>query len=70
MYAIVTDGLCWWIQGDEGRVNEEPWDDLLEAQETGIALLEGGKTVDVESYYVDHGDGQGPDWDDPRPLPE
>lgn len=68
MYAIVTDGTFWWIQGDEGRVNEQPRINRRAARNEALAMQDDGKEVDTDSFYVQDNDEDGPDWDHPVPL--
>lgn len=68
MYAIVTDGTYWWVQGDEGRVSEQPWTNRRVARDELLAMQEDGKEVDSLWYYTQTDEDEGPDWDDPLPL--
>ena len=70
MYAIVADKdlESFWIQGDEGRVNESLFGSLLDALDAAHAMRAGGADVDCGSYYVDSGDG--PNWDWPYSISE
>jgi len=69
MYAIVHDPASgdWWVQGDEGRVNDPPFDGIGSALRSIFALAQDGHAVDMKRYYI-HDPNHGPDWDNPQPI--
>ncbi len=66
MYSIIHDSESdtWWVEGDEGRVNEQPFDTLNDAMRYAFALGQDGKKIDLTRYY-EHDPNHGPDWDNP-----
>ena len=62
-YAIVTDWEYWWIDGDEGPVNEDPYLNDGIARRAARDMLEEGYEIDPDVYYVIRDPDHGPDWD-------
>lgn len=69
-YAIVTDWELWWIVGDEGPYDDEPYANDYVAHRAARNLLKDGYEIDPNVYYVQTDDDRGPDWDHPRRFSE
>jgi len=69
MYAIICDEnrTSWWIQGDEGRVDERVFASIDEVLPQAEAMGERGESIELAAYYVNDPNA-GPDWSRPIPI--